>query len=62
MSVLVYTLAAAILVGVAAWVVFEVRRTRAEVRRLRATVREYRRIDAIEREASARMRRLGRRG
>jgi len=62
MSGLVYALVAAVLVGVAAWVVFEVRRTRAEVRRLRATVREYRRIDAIEREASERMRWLRRRG
>jgi hypothetical protein len=62
MSVLVYALVAAVLVGVGAWLVHEVRRTRAEVRRLHRVVKTYRRIDAVEREAVRLMREIARRG
>ncbi|HEY0465331.1 MAG TPA: hypothetical protein VGC79_14050 [Polyangiaceae bacterium] len=62
MSVLFYALVAAVLVGVAAWLVLEVRRTRAEVRRLHKVVKTYRRIDAVEREAVRLMREIARRG
>jgi hypothetical protein len=61
MGVLVCMLVAAGL-AVAVWLVLEIRRTRAEVRRLHKIVKTYRRIDAIEREASERMRWLRRRG
>jgi hypothetical protein len=41
-------------------VLFQVRATRAEVRRLRRMVTAYRRVDAIERETTRAVRRMGR--